>query len=140
MDGPSSSRAAQRWAVRQAAPDRRYRRCHHRLGDAETPRNYGWAPIYEEAAAESAAGASRRIDAVISEEVSPADRRGQDPGRARASGAGPVDAADGAARWSSATAAATASAVPCSAPWAGTACYQRGGPADRALRLAHARS
>lgn len=75
VDGSSSSRAALRWAVRQA-------RLTGGTVDAviawempTTPQNYGWAPIYEEEAAEFAADASRRIDAVISEEVSPADRQ-----------------------------------------------------------------
>ena len=75
VDGSASSRAALRWAVRQA----------HLTGgtiDAviawempRTPQNYGWAPIYAEEAGEFAADARTRIDAVISEEVAPADRQ-----------------------------------------------------------------
>ena len=91
VDGSAPSRAALRWAVGQA-----------RLtgGTVEAViawqlpmmlMNHGWAPIYLEEEADFGDDASKRIDAVISEEVVPADSHlVHDPGRARPSGAGPA--------------------------------------------------
>jgi nucleotide-binding universal stress UspA family protein len=73
VDGSASSRAALRWAVRQA-------RFTGGGVDAviawQIPvmlQNYGWAPIYAEEAGDFAADARKRIDAALSEEVEPAD-------------------------------------------------------------------
>jgi nucleotide-binding universal stress UspA family protein len=73
VDGSPSSRAALRWAVRQA-------RLTGATVDAviawQIPvvlQNYSWAPIYVEEAGDFAADARKRIDAVISAEVDPAD-------------------------------------------------------------------
>jgi nucleotide-binding universal stress UspA family protein len=73
VDGSPSSRAALRWAVRQA-------KFTGATVDAviawQIPlmlQNYSWAPIYLEEAGDFAEGARKRIDAVISEEVAPAD-------------------------------------------------------------------
>jgi nucleotide-binding universal stress UspA family protein len=73
VDGSLSSRAALRWAVRQA-------KFTGAMVDAvigwQIPvmlQNYSWAPIYLEEASDFADDARKRIDAVISEEVAPAD-------------------------------------------------------------------
>lgn len=73
VDGSASSRAALRWAVRQA-------RLTGATVDAviawQIPlmlQNYSWAPVYLEEARDFAEDARKRIDAVIGEEVSPAD-------------------------------------------------------------------
>ena len=75
VDGSLSSRAALRWAVKQA-------RFTGGTVDAviawQIPvmlQNYGWAPIYREEAGDFAEDARKRIDAVISEEIEPADSR-----------------------------------------------------------------
>ena len=75
VDGSASSREALRWAVRLA-------RLTGGTVDAviawempRTPQDHGWAPLYTEEAGEIAADARARIDAVISEEVAPADRQ-----------------------------------------------------------------
>jgi len=74
VDGSASSRAALRWAVRQAG---------FTGGTVDAViawqlpvmlQNYSWAPIYAEEAGDFAADARKRIDATISEEVEPADR------------------------------------------------------------------
>ena len=73
VDGSPSSRAALRWAVRQA-----------RLTDATVDavvawqipmalRRYGWAPIYMEEADDFREDARKTIEAVITEEVEPGD-------------------------------------------------------------------
>ena len=73
VDGSTPSRAALRWAVRQA-------RLTGGTVDAviawQIPlmlQNYSWAPIGVEEAGDFAADARKRIDAAISEEVDPAD-------------------------------------------------------------------
>ncbi len=73
VDSSPSSRAALRWAVRQA-------KFTGGTVDAviawQIPvmlQNYGWAPIYMEEAGDFAEDARKRIDAVISEEIEPAD-------------------------------------------------------------------
>ena len=73
VDGSSSSRAALRWAIRQA-------RFTGSTVDAviawQIPmmlQNYNWAPIYVEESRDFAKDARRRIDAVLSEEIEPAD-------------------------------------------------------------------
>jgi nucleotide-binding universal stress UspA family protein len=73
VDGSPSSRAALRWAVRQA-------RFAGGTVDAviawQIPmmlQNYNWAPIYVEESGDFAKDAGRRIDAVLSEEIEPAD-------------------------------------------------------------------
>jgi len=73
VDGSRSSRAALRWAVRQA-------RLTGGTVDAiiawHIPtmlKNYTWAPIYLEEAGDFAEGARKKIDAVISDEIQPAD-------------------------------------------------------------------
>jgi nucleotide-binding universal stress UspA family protein len=73
VDGSPSSRAALRWAVRQA-------RLTGGTVDAviawQIPtmlQNYSWAPIGAQEARDFAQDARKRIDAVISEEVGPAD-------------------------------------------------------------------
>jgi nucleotide-binding universal stress UspA family protein len=75
VDGSSASRAALRWAVRQA-------RFTGTMVDAviawQIPmmlQNYRWAPIYVEEAGDFAEDARKRIDAVINEEIGPADSR-----------------------------------------------------------------
>ena len=75
VDGSRSSRAALRWAVRQA-------RLTGGTVDAviawQIPtilKNYMWAPIYLEEAGDCAEGARKKIDAVISDEIQPADSR-----------------------------------------------------------------
>jgi len=75
VDGSPSSRSALRWAVRQA-------RFTGGMVDAviawQLPmmlQNYSWAPIYVEEAGDFAEDARKRIDAVVSEEVGPADSR-----------------------------------------------------------------
>jgi nucleotide-binding universal stress UspA family protein len=75
VDGSPSSRAALRWAVRQA-------RFTGGTVDAiiacQLPmmlRNYSWAPIYVEEAGDFAEDARKRIDAVVNEEIGPADSR-----------------------------------------------------------------
>ena len=75
VDGSASSRAALRWAVRQA-------RFTGGVVDAviawQLPmmlRNSSWAPIYVEEAGDFAEDARKRIDAVVSEEIGPADSR-----------------------------------------------------------------
>jgi len=74
VDGSPSSRAALRWAVRQAA-------CTGGAVDAviawQIPvivQSYGWAPIGAQEVADFEAEARKAIDAVISEEVEPADQ------------------------------------------------------------------
>jgi nucleotide-binding universal stress UspA family protein len=73
VDGSPTSRAALRWAVRQA-----------KLTDGtvdaviawEIPmvlQSYGWAPIYVEEAGDFKGNARKTLDTVISEEVGPAD-------------------------------------------------------------------
>ncbi len=73
VDGSPSSRAALRWAVRQA-------RLTGGTVDAviawQIPmmlQNYSWAPIGVEESADFAADARKRIDAAVSEEVEPGD-------------------------------------------------------------------
>jgi nucleotide-binding universal stress UspA family protein len=73
VDGSAPSRAALRWAVGQA-------RITGGTVDAvivwQLPMmlmNHGWAPIYLEEEADFADDARKRIDAVIGEEVAPAD-------------------------------------------------------------------
>jgi len=73
VDGSPSSRAALHWAVRQA-------KFTGGTVDAiiawQIPlmlQNYSWAPIYLEEADDFAEDARKRIDAVISEEIEPAD-------------------------------------------------------------------
>ena len=73
VDGSPSSRAALRWAVRQA-------RFTGGTVDAvvawQIPmmlRSYGWAPIYVEEAGDFRQDARKMIEAVIGEEVEPAD-------------------------------------------------------------------
>ena len=73
VDGSRSSRAALRWAVRQA----RF------IGGTveaviawQIPtmlENYTWAPIYLQEAGDFAEDARKKIDAVISDEIKPAD-------------------------------------------------------------------
>jgi len=74
VDGSASSRAALRWAVRQARITGGTVGAVIAFQMPMTPQNYAWAPIYDEEAAEFAADAGRRLDQVISEEVAPADR------------------------------------------------------------------
>jgi nucleotide-binding universal stress UspA family protein len=73
VDGSATSRAALRWAVRQA-------KFTGGTVDAviawEIPmvlQSYGWAPIYVEEAGDFEADARKLLDTVISEEVGPAD-------------------------------------------------------------------
>ncbi len=73
VDGSPSSRAALRWAVRQA-------KFVNGTVDAviawEIPmvlQSYGWAPIYVEEEGEFKEDARKRIDALIGEVVTPAD-------------------------------------------------------------------
>jgi nucleotide-binding universal stress UspA family protein len=73
VDGSSTSRAALRWAVRQA-------KFTHATVEAviawEIPavvQSYGWAPIYVEEEGDFKGDARKTIDAVINEEVAPAD-------------------------------------------------------------------
>ena len=73
VDGSPTSRAALRWAVRQA-------KFTGGTVDAviawEIPmvlRSYGWAPIYVEEAGDFKADARKTLDTVISEEVGQAD-------------------------------------------------------------------
>jgi nucleotide-binding universal stress UspA family protein len=73
VDGSPSSRAALRWAVRQA-------KFTGGMVDAviawQIPvmlQNYSWAPIYLEEAGDFAKDARKRIEAVISEEIEPTD-------------------------------------------------------------------
>jgi nucleotide-binding universal stress UspA family protein len=75
VDGSPSSRAALRWAVRQA-------KFTGGTVDAVIAwqiqvmlQNYSWAPIYMEEAGDFAEDARKRIDAVISAEIGPADSR-----------------------------------------------------------------
>jgi nucleotide-binding universal stress UspA family protein len=74
VDGSPSSRAALRWAVRQA-------RLTGGIVDAVIAwhipmvlQSYGWAPIYVEEEGDFRADASKTIHAVIGEEVEPEDR------------------------------------------------------------------
>jgi nucleotide-binding universal stress UspA family protein len=73
VDGSAPSRAALRWAVRQA-------RLTGGTVDAviawelsAAPQYSGWAPLYAKGAGEFAADARTTIDTVISKEVAPAD-------------------------------------------------------------------
>ena len=75
VDGSPSSRAALRWAVRQAK---------FTGGSVDAViawqiptalRSYGWAPIYVEEAADFRGDARKTIEAVISDEVEPADSK-----------------------------------------------------------------
>ena len=73
VDGSPSSRAALRWAVRQA-------RFTGGTVDAvmawQIPlmlQNYLWAPIYAEESRDIAEDARKKIDAVLGEEIEPAD-------------------------------------------------------------------
>jgi nucleotide-binding universal stress UspA family protein len=75
VDGSPSSRAALRWAVRQAVLT-------GGMVDAvmawQVPmilRTSGWAPIYVDEASSFEEDARKTLDAVISNEVEPADRR-----------------------------------------------------------------
>ena len=75
VDGSPSSRAALRWAVSQAALD-------GGVVDAvlawQIPallRNYTWPPIYLEEAGDFETAARKTLEAVISEEIEPADRQ-----------------------------------------------------------------
>ena len=73
VDGSSSSRAALRWAVRQA---KFTGGTVHAVIAWQIPvmlQNYSWAPIYREEAGDFAEDARKRIDAVISEEIEQAD-------------------------------------------------------------------
>jgi nucleotide-binding universal stress UspA family protein len=75
LDGSPSSRAALRWAVRQA-------KLVNGTVDAviawQIPmmlQSYGWAPVYVEEAGNFEQDARKRLDAVIGEVVTPADGR-----------------------------------------------------------------
>jgi nucleotide-binding universal stress UspA family protein len=75
VDGSPTSRAALRWAARQA-------KFTDGTVDAviawEIPmvlQSYGWAPVYVEEAGDFEADARKTLDAVISEEVGPTDSK-----------------------------------------------------------------
>jgi nucleotide-binding universal stress UspA family protein len=73
VDGSPSSRAALRWAVRQA---RRTGGTVDAVIAWQIPlmlQNYSWAPIAVEEARDFAEDARKRLDAAISQEVEPAD-------------------------------------------------------------------
>src|SRR5260370_3162006 len=75
VDGSLSSRAALRWAVKQA---RFTGGTVAAVSAWQIPmmlQNYTWAPIYVEESGDFAEDARKRIDAVISEEIEPADSR-----------------------------------------------------------------
>src|ERR1022692_4917459 len=126
VDGSPSSRAALRWAVRQA-------KFMSGTVDAviawQIPmvlQSYGWAPIYVEEEGNFREDARKRIDALIGEVVEQADSR-----RVRSlvikghAAEALIEAAEGADRWWSAAAAGAASPRHCSARSASTACITR---------------
>ena len=73
VDGSSSSRAALRWAIRQARFTGSTVNAVIAWRIPMMGENYNWAPIYVEESGDLAADARKRIDAVISEEIGPAD-------------------------------------------------------------------
>ena len=73
VDGSPPSRAALRWAIRQA---RFTGGTVNAVMAWQIPmmlQNYSWAPIYVEESGDFTKGARKRIDAVLSEEIEPAD-------------------------------------------------------------------
>ena len=73
VDGSPSSRAALRWAVRQAKFTGGMVNAVIAWQIPVMLQNYSWAPIYLEEAGDFAKDARKRIDAVISEEIEPTD-------------------------------------------------------------------
>ena len=73
VDGSASSRAALRWAVRQAKFTGGMVNAVIAWQIPVMLQNYSWAPIYLEEAGDFAEDARKRIDAVISEEIEPTD-------------------------------------------------------------------
>lgn len=73
VDGSASSRAALRWAVRQARLTGGTVQAVIAWQVPMVLASTGWAPIYMEEEGDFAADAKKRIEAVIGEEVEPAD-------------------------------------------------------------------
>ena len=126
VDGSRSSRAALRWAVRQARFTGGTVNAVIAWQIPTMLESYSWAPIYLEEAGDFAEDARKKIDAVISDEVKPAD--------AGWSGARSSTAIRPRSCWTPrpaptcswwAAAATAASPRPCSARWASIACIIR---------------
>jgi nucleotide-binding universal stress UspA family protein len=73
VDGSAPSRAALRWAVRQAALTGGTVDAVLAWQIPAVPQGYGWVPVFIEEEGNFADDARKRIDTVISEEVGPAD-------------------------------------------------------------------
>jgi nucleotide-binding universal stress UspA family protein len=73
VDGSPTSRAALRWAVRQAKLTNGTVEAVIAWEIPMVLQSYGWAPIYVEEAGDFKGDARKRIDTVINEEVGPAD-------------------------------------------------------------------
>lgn len=75
VDGSPSSRAALRWAVRQAALTGGMVDAVMAWHVPVSPYGYTWAPIYTDEADHLEEDARKALDAALSEEVGPADRQ-----------------------------------------------------------------
>jgi nucleotide-binding universal stress UspA family protein len=73
VDGSPTSRAALRWAVRQAKFTNGTVEAVISWEIPTVVQSYGWAPIYVEEEGDFKGDARKTIDAVINEEVAPAD-------------------------------------------------------------------
>jgi nucleotide-binding universal stress UspA family protein len=74
VDGSSSSRAALRWAVRQAVLTGGMVDAVMAWHVPTTLQGYAWAPVYVDEAADLYEDARKALDAVISDEIELADR------------------------------------------------------------------
>lgn len=73
VDGSPTSRAALRWAVKQAKFTNATVEAVMAWEIPTVLQSYGWAPIYVEEEGDFKEDARKKIDAVINEEVAPAD-------------------------------------------------------------------